>query len=176
MLGALCYAELGTTIPKSGGDYTYILEAFGPLPAFLFLWIALIIVNPTSLAVIGITCGNYMLKPFFPDNPVPEVASRLLAACIILILTFLNCYNIRWSTRIQDFSAVGKISAICVIVGAAIVYVIGGNSQNLNWEAFNHGANYAPSAIALGFYSGVFSYSGWSYLNFVTEELKEPNK
>ncbi|KAE9549451.1 hypothetical protein FO519_007345 [Halicephalobus sp. NKZ332] len=176
MLGALCYAELGTTIPKSGGDYTYILEAFGSLPAFLFLWIALIIINPTSLAVIGITCGNYILKPFFPENPVPEIASRLLAACIILILTALNCYNIRWSTRIQDFSVVGKVAAILVIVGSAVVYISRGNYQNINWDSFNKDANYAPSAIALGFYSGVFSFSGWSYLNFVTEELKEPNK
>jgi amino acid transporter len=71
----------------------YIYEAFGSLPAFLFLWIALIIVNPTSLAIIALTFAQYALKPFFPTTEVPDESARLLAGCCILALTFINCYN-----------------------------------------------------------------------------------
>ena len=80
MLGALCYAELGTCITRSGGDYAYIMEAFGPMPAFLQLWVSLIVMRPTTQAIVALTFAQYAAKPFFMECQPPEQAVRLLAA------------------------------------------------------------------------------------------------
>ncbi|KAG7236954.1 hypothetical protein INR49_032961 [Caranx melampygus] len=82
-LGSLCYAELGVTIPKSGGDYSYVTEIFGGLVGFLLLWSAVLIMYPTTLAVIALTFSNYVLQPAFLDCLPPYIATRLLATICI---------------------------------------------------------------------------------------------
>ena len=83
MIGAYCYTELGTAIVRSGADYAYIFEAFGPFPAFLRLWVECMIVRPCSAAVVALTFANYVIEPLFPTCPQPEVAVQLLAAVAI---------------------------------------------------------------------------------------------
>ncbi|EDO41596.1 predicted protein, partial [Nematostella vectensis] len=64
--GALCYSELGTMIPRSGAEYTYLYEAFGPLPGFLYAWTSTIILKPSQVAIICLAFGAYVIEPFFP--------------------------------------------------------------------------------------------------------------
>jgi L-type amino acid transporter 9 len=86
MCGALSYAELGTMIPTSGGESTYLLEAFGGLPSFMYIWTACIVIKPSQIAIVCLVFGEYVVTPFFPDcagDPDVQVIIKLLAAFAI---------------------------------------------------------------------------------------------
>lgn len=171
MLGALCYAELGTCITRSGGDYAYIMEAFGPLWAFVQLWVNLVVLRPTTQAIVALTFAQYAVKPFYLDCAVPENAVRLLAAVCLCLLTAVNCASVRWAMRIQGVFTAAKLLALVAIVIAGVVHIGGGNTTNFV-EPFE--GDYSVGSIAIAFYSGLFAYGGWNFLNFVTEELQDP--
>jgi amino acid transporter len=174
MVGALCYAELGTMIPLSGGDYAYIKHAFGPLPAFLYLWVALLILVPTGNAITALTFAQYLLKPNWPACDPPYGAITLVACLVTFILTAINCYNVKWVTSVTDIFTGTKVFALLVIFAAGAWHLFHGHTDLLKTPFEN--STTSPGRIALAFYSGLFSYSGWNYLNFVTEELKNPYK
>ncbi|XP_054988599.1 large neutral amino acids transporter small subunit 2 isoform X2 [Sorex araneus] len=122
-VGALCYAELGVTIPKSGGDYSYVKDIFGGLAGFLRLWIAVLVIYPTNQAVIALTFSNYVLQPLFPTCFPPESGLRLLAAICLLLLTWVNCSSVRWATRVQDIFTAGKLLALALIIIMGVVQI-----------------------------------------------------
>ncbi|KAI4896322.1 hypothetical protein NFI96_031192, partial [Prochilodus magdalenae] len=174
-IGALCYAELGVTIPKSGGDYSYVKDIFGGLVGFLRLWIALLVIYPTNQAVIALTFSNYILQPLFPSCFASETGLRLLAALCLLLLTWVNCSSVRWATRVQDIFTAGKLLALGLIIIMGIVQICKGHFYWLEpANAFEPFQEYDVGRIALAFLQGSFAYGGWNFLNYVTEELIDP--
>ncbi|XP_038662114.1 large neutral amino acids transporter small subunit 2-like isoform X2 [Scyliorhinus canicula] len=175
VIGSLCYAELGVTIPRSGGDYAYVKSIFGGLPGFLVLWSALLVISPTTQAVMALTFSSYVLQPVFPACVPPYIASRLLAAVCLLLLTWVNCFSVRWVTRIQDFFTAGKLLALALIIVLGLVQICKGHYEFLKLStAFESQTTPGVGHIALAFLQGSFSYSGWNFLNYVTEELVDP--
>ena len=95
ILGALCYIELGLLIPKTGGEYLYILNAYtfrnrnkwveslGSLLAFLFTWTNIFVVRPSSTAIVTLTCARYLTRPFYIDCEIPVSVLKILALFII---------------------------------------------------------------------------------------------
>lgn len=172
MIGAYCYAELGTAIVRSGADYAYLFEAFGPFLAFLRLWVECMIVRPCSQAIVALTFAYYVIEPLFPDCAQPDDAVRLLAAVCILVLTFVNCMDVTWATRVQDIFTYAKILALLLIIITGFVQLGRGEVEYFH-NAFEDSKT-DIGEISLAFYSGLFAYNGWNYLNFVIEELKDP--
>ncbi|XP_015420988.1 PREDICTED: cystine/glutamate transporter isoform X4 [Myotis davidii] len=174
LFGAMSYAELGTSIKKSGGHYTYILEVFGPLPAFVRVWVELLIIRPASTAVISLAFGHYFLEPFFIHCEIPKLAIQLITAVGLTAVMVLNSMSVSWSARIQIFLTFCKLIAILIIIVPGVMQLIKGQTQHFK-DAFS-GRDASIMGLPLAFYYGMYAYAGWFYLNFVTEEVENPEK
>jgi len=172
MIGAYCYAELGCLIKKSGGDYSYILDTFGPFVGFVRLWAECLVVRPCTITIVALTFSTYACKPFFPECEPPDEAIRALAALCICVLAFINCWDVKWATFVQDIFTYAKLTALLAIIVAGFVQLGRGQTQHFTWDNTEQDI----TKIALSFYSGLFAYNGWNYLNFVIEELQDPVK
>ncbi|KAF8787565.1 Y+L amino acid transporter 2 like protein [Argiope bruennichi] len=172
MIGAMCFIELGTSIPISGSDYSYLLICFGELPAFLYLWAYILIIVPVYNVILCLTFANYIFELVLPNCGVPDGVLPILASLPICLLTYVNCREVHWATRVQGIFTSAKMLTVTAIIVSGIYYLCSGNTQNLD-DAF-HGTTKNPSFMALSFYHGLYSFAGWSFTNHVVEELKNP--
>ena len=122
LMGAACYAELGTVVQDSGGEYVYIAAGLSELPAFLFTWASSTITRPGSQAIIILVSGEYFVRPFYDDIPPQWVAKgAALALCTVILI--VNCVSIKASTRLQDSTTVLKLIALSMVSIIGMVFL-----------------------------------------------------
>ncbi|XP_062253638.1 b(0,+)-type amino acid transporter 1-like [Platichthys flesus] len=172
IMASFCYAELGTVIRESGGEYIYILRTAGPVVAFMLIFSSVLFVRPAGVAGIALSFAQYVVAPFYPDCPPPELLVKCMAAVAIITLATVNCLNVRFAMSLQVFFMVVKVLALAVIIIGGMVMLVRGSNESFK-DSFEN-TNVGINPIGIAFYQGLWSYDGWNNLNYVTEELKRP--
>ncbi|KAJ0056306.1 hypothetical protein NL108_004598, partial [Boleophthalmus pectinirostris] len=169
---ALCYAELGTMITKSGAEYAYLLESFGSIVAYLYSWTTIVVLKPSSFAIISLSFAEYAATPFYPGCSPPALVIKCLASAATFIIVIVNCLSVKLASYVQNVFTAAKLLIIIVISVAGMVLLAQGNTENFS-NSFQT-ASVSFGSIGLAFYNGLWAYDGWNQLNFITEELKNP--
>lgn len=175
MMGALCYAEMGSLVPESGGDYAYILRTFGSLPAFLVIYTIVLVCRPAAITAVSLSFAEYALAPFYPGcSSLPQVTVKIVASSCILLLLLINFWSSRMSTVLMNVCMVAKVfSLMVIVVGGAVVLAQNYSHTEFLQFSFDNTTQQA-GRIGMAFYQGLWSFDGWNNINMVIEELKNP--
>jgi len=171
LLGAFIYGELGRRVPRAGGGYVYLREAFGPLPAFLSGWALLLAVATGAIAAVAVTFANY----FVALTGLGSGAVMPLAAGAILVLTAVNVLGVAPGAYTQNVFTVLKLVGIAVLCALA---VLPGSPphQAVAPLVTSHSSLGAFGAIGIALVPILFSYGGWQQTNYIAEEIRDPER
>lgn len=168
--GALCYGELAARYPEAGGGYVYLREAYGPGLAFLYGWMALLVMDPGLTAALAVGMASYAGYIF----TLPPIGIKALAIATIMLLGAINVRGIRLSARLIRWLTILKL-------GLLLFLLLWGFGLHLgNWSNFTpfvaRRAHSAPlmGALALGMVAAFFSFGGWWDVTKLAGEVREP--
>jgi len=170
LTGAFIWAELADRLPRVGGQYAYLREAYHPLVAFLYGWVLLLVIQTGGMAAVTVTFSRYFLELSGLHLPDWQIAVMTLT-----ILTVTNCLGVKSGSNVQSGLMVLKIAAIGMLVFCGIVLA---RAPHL---AFRPVAGQPLSAgLASSFGAAMvpvlFAYGGWQTACFVAGELKDPRR
>jgi basic amino acid/polyamine antiporter, APA family len=188
LFGCVAFAELGSMFPDSGGQYVYLREAYGDLPAFLYGWMLFAVANGGTIAALAVASAAYMgqiVPVISQDHVVLSVMgitltrAHLVGLALIAVLTYVNVVGLRWGALLQNVSTWTKFAAMAAFV--VLGFAIGKGS----WTNFSaHGMSLTMglnpgqfiSAMGVGLIAVFWAYDGWVYITWVAGEVKDPRR
>jgi amino acid transporter len=164
-VGALCYAELVAAFPHPGGEYHFLMRAYGRPPAFLFAWSRLTVIQTGSIALLAFVFGDYASRLL----PLGGQSSAILAAALVVVLTGVNFLGLREGKWTQKILTATEVVGLLLVVAAG--YAVASPSAA---RAPLEPEGAAPTSAAVG-HALVFvllTYGGWNEAAYISSEMR----
>ena len=184
LAGALTYAELGAAMPKAGGQYVFLREAYGQLPGFLFGWIAFVAYISGTNAALAIAVADHV-GSFYPSlstqNIIIDVGSfsisggQIFALSLILILSIINYLGIVFGKWIQNIFTVLKIGSILLFALTGL-FISTGNHIDMSLNTTNMSIGSILTGMGIALVAVNWTVGGWEYITFAAGEIKNPKR
>jgi APA family basic amino acid/polyamine antiporter len=168
LAASFVYAELAARRPEVGGQYAYLRDAYGPMPAFLYGWALLLVIQSGGMAAVAITFARYFAN--LVQLPVPD---SVVAVAVLALLTLINCTGVRSGSNVQSVLMVLKIGAIGVLVSAGLWFAPAIAAVP---QPAAPGSLSMIAAIGAAMTPVMFSYGGWQTSSFVAGEMRNPQR
>jgi len=173
LCGAACYAELGTLMPKAGGEYVYLREAYHPALGFLSGWVSLTAGFSAAIAGAAIGFSKY-LATFVPGIADP-LTQKLIACALIVLIAAMHGFDAKLGGRVQEGFTIMKVLLIVVFIA------LGLSSSQGDWghfasEAGGVAENLPTTAFAISLMYVSFAYSGWNAAAYIAGEVEKPER
>ena len=171
LFGALSVAELGAAMPRTGGQYVYLSEAYGPIWGYLYGWSAVAVINTASIAAVGVAFSEYL--GFF--IPMTDVSIKGIAVVIITTLTIINIIDVKSGARFQNLFTFTKLGGIFGIILLGLC-MGGGNAGNLKpiFSDLSYTSLVGPLGLAM--VAVLWTFDGWIFVTYVAGEIKNPGR
>ena len=170
LAGALTYAEIGILFPRAGGEYIYLREAYGELPAFLYGWQRFWIANPGTIAAYAVGAATFAA----PLTSLEWIGGgKGFAIFLIILFSGLNCLNVSFGGRLQTIMTIIKVFMIFLLVGGILFL-----SHDTSLSRISESPTTHPSLSAFGMavLAALWAYDGWNNLPMVAGEVKNPSR
>ena len=173
LLGGLCFAELGASDPKAGGQLVYLSKAYHPVLGFMYGFTQWILASSGSIAAIAVAIPTALVD-FIPG--LTQLHIKLIAIALIVLLTLFNLRGVKGASNLQTFFMVAKLLPIFIIMIGALV--LGNQTPDLSPvpasapDGSPLTAGSVFGMIAFATVASLWAYEGWTNLNAVAEEIK----
>lgn len=190
LAGALTYAELGAMMPKAGGEYVFLREAYGDLPAFLFGWSSVMLIASGGLAAVSTALASF-LASFVPLSAVFTIhdfhvlgqvvhwrlgIQQVVAVAVILLFSWVNSRGIEMGSRVQWAATVAKLGGIAIIVLGAFLLSRTGTWEHLKTPVTARIAPAGVGAFGAAMLAALWAYQGWSNVPMMAGEIEKPER